>query len=68
MPERTFYCRHKTVRHADAVRERADNRPRLAQGRDCAGIKAFVRPLQLFEHMQPGTLLGLLLQIFILLL
>ena len=50
MAERVFNGDDKFIRHANAIRERADDGTRLAQRRDRAGVKTFARAFELFEH------------------
>ena len=65
--QRIFHRRDKLVRHADAVGQRADDGARLAQRGHRAGVESFVRTLQLLQHSQARTFLGLLVQILVLL-
>src|SRR6266481_20664 len=67
MSERRFDCCHELVRDANLIRERTEDILRLLERRERTGAETFVIGLQLFENIQPGTLLSLLLENFILL-
>src|SRR6266436_3406789 len=67
MAERRFDCCHELVRDANLIRERTEDILRLLERRERTGAETFVIGLQLFENIQPGTLLRLLLENFILL-
>ena len=67
MAQRIFNRHDKLLRHADAIRQRADDRTRLAQRRDRAGIKTFARAFELLQHAQARAFLGLRLQKLVLL-
>src|ERR1035437_6992686 len=66
MTERVFDGGDKLIWHANASPQRADDRARLAQRGDRAGIKTFVRTFKLLQHRQTRTLVGLLVQKFVL--
>ena len=50
------------IGHADLIRQRAEHVLGLLEGGERAGAEAFVAGLQLFEDVEPGTFLRLLLQ------